>query len=118
MLKEKESLPLGLILNEAISNSIKYAYPTNKNGTISISLKNINDNDCMLEVSDDGVGLPTDFNIENNDSLGLSLIKGLSKQVRGTFELISKGGVSIRVVFPQQQFIEQEPIQNIKKTGV
>lgn len=113
-----QATPLGLILNEAISNIIKYAYPTNKNGTISISLKNINDNDCMLQVSDDGVGLPIDFNIKNNDSLGLSLIKGLSKQLGGTFELISDVGVRINVVFPKQRFIEQESIERIKKIGL
>jgi two-component sensor histidine kinase len=64
------------------------------------------------------VGLPIDFNIDDNDSLGLSLIKGLSKQLGGIFELISDVGVRIRVVFPKQRFIEQKSVQKMEKNGV
>jgi two-component sensor histidine kinase len=54
---------LGLVLNEAITNSIKYAFPENRNGAISISLKNNAANRYLLIISDNGIGMP--FNFDN-----------------------------------------------------
>lgn len=94
-----QAVPLGLILNEAITNAIKYAYPDNQNGTISITLLRTGANLITLTIQDLGKGLPAGFNIEKISTLGLSLMKGLSKQLGGSLSLTSDQGVTARVSF-------------------
>lgn len=94
-----QAVPLGLILNEAITNAIKYAYPLDTAGFIRVSVVRTEGEKYLLTISDQGVGLPSDFNIEKIDSLGMNLMKGLSKQLAGTFGLQCSGGVTITVVF-------------------
>jgi len=83
-----KAVPVGLILNEAITNSLKYAFPNNQAGHILVSFKLVSSSLIELIVADDGVGLPA-----NNDaatgkhSLGMSLLKGLTVQIGGTYEI-------------------------------
>src|SRR5690606_16541480 len=95
-----QAVLLGLILNEAISNSIKYAFDDFASGEISVSLKPTANSDAfVLLISDNGRGLPPEFDQLNNPSFGMRLMKGLAKQMGGTFDIISDNGVKIEIRF-------------------
>ncbi|WP_082880843.1 PAS domain S-box protein [Methylomonas sp. DH-1] len=81
------AVPCGLILNELLTNAIKHAFPNGQQGMIRLGLR-FTDNDRVfrLLVSDNGIGLPTGLNIETCPSLGLRLIRSLTRQVGGHFE--------------------------------
>lgn len=93
-----QAVPLGLILNEAISNAIKYAFP-DKRGTISISFKKTKECEYLLKIADNGVGLPENFENEERDSLGMNLMTGLAHQLDGEFNIVSDNGVTITINF-------------------
>jgi two-component sensor histidine kinase len=94
-----EAVPLGLILNEAITNSIKYAFPGSRDGVISISLSNIDSDHCLLIISDNGIGISLESNNKKPGSLGMSLIQGLSEDLEGKFSIESKNGTTIKISF-------------------
>jgi two-component sensor histidine kinase len=91
-------IPLGLIMNEAITNSIKYAFPNGQRGVIMISLQQKQDR-FSLTVIDNGVGLPTDIEVQNATSMGVKLMKGLSEDIDGAFSLTSHPGTEVCVNF-------------------
>ena len=92
-----QAIPLGLIINEAVTNAFKYAFPNQANGIIKIELKKIKD-EIYLSVTDDGVGFQQLAGHETN-SLGLELIKGLTHDLLGTIKLDTNNGVSIQIRF-------------------
>lgn len=94
-----QAIPLGIILNEAVTNALKYAFPGEKMGEIIVSVK-ATGKEIILQISDNGAGLPDDFTLPGINSLGMTLIKGLTNQLKGTFELIESNGVTVIVVFP------------------
>lgn len=94
-----QAVPMGLIVNEAVNNTVKYAFPDDRKGEVFVSFKNIGDDLCELRISDNGVGLPEDFNIEETDSLGMNLMRGLTDQLDGTFHLENKGGLKVTITF-------------------
>jgi len=94
-----QAVPLGLILNEAISNSIKYAFPQKDKGIITVSLKKDDESMCTLNISDNGIGLPDGFDPEATNSLGMSLMIGLSNQIDGDFKILNNHGVTININF-------------------
>ncbi|UOE51257.1 sensor histidine kinase [Mucilaginibacter sp. SMC90] len=93
-----QAVPVGLMLNEAITNAIKYAFP-HKQGYINISLGALNDNNIMLNIADDGIGLPQGFDLKDASSLGMEMMKALSKQLDGNFNIENNQGVVITFVF-------------------
>jgi two-component system, sensor histidine kinase PdtaS len=95
-----QAIPVGLIVNEAITNSIKYAFsPQDNNSRITISMELDLRNRITLTVSDNGNLLPADFIIESSGGLGLKLMKGLTEDIHGKFSLVSKNGVTITIIF-------------------
>ena len=91
--------PIGLILNEAVTNSIKFGFK-NENGQIAITLKKENER-YRLTVADNGVGLPSGFSSQEKfSSLGMTLIKGLAREINGTFDITGDGGTMINIRFP------------------
>ncbi len=92
-------IPLGLIMNEAITNSFKYAFPGGQKGIISISLKNTSANNFLLTVKDDGAGLPEGFNVARSDSMGMNLMRGLSAEIGAQFTLVKERGTRIDISF-------------------
>jgi len=96
------SIPCGLIINEIVSNSLKYAFEGMESGTISISFSKLSDGRLKLIVSDNGIGLPNDFDIENADSLGLQLVTTLITQIGGELELSTEEGTVFKIVFKEQ----------------
>ena len=97
------AIPLGLIVNEMLSNSLKYAFPDGKTGKIRIVLKRLNDSEFLLSVSDEGVGFPDNFDISNIDSMGLQLIKTLSKQLKADLKISGENGVSYTLRFAMKK---------------
>lgn len=90
-------IPIGLILNEAISNSLKYAFPERK-GCVSISVKLI-ERKYSLSVGDDGVGLKEGFNVDKDSHLGMQLIYMLTEQLDGLLTMENKNGVKYSIHF-------------------
>lgn len=93
------AVPLGLILNEAITNSLKYAFPDNRAGMLNIELVEQENKTYRFVVGDDGIGFPVDWNPGQNRTLGMSLIKGLSEQIDGTLKISQDHGVQISLTF-------------------
>ncbi|MEP7362244.1 MAG: histidine kinase dimerization/phosphoacceptor domain -containing protein [Acidobacteriota bacterium] len=94
------AVPMGLILNELLSNSLKHAFPNGREGKVSVTLSRTGSGTLALLVMDNGVGLPASANLWNARSLGLRLVRILSEQI-GAELLISSGiGTRTEVKFP------------------
>jgi len=93
------AIPCGLILNELISNSLKYAFPDGRSGCIHVSLQPAEGERYRLKVSDDGVGLPIDFDPRHAKTLGFQLIMLLADQLNGPIELSMEGGLGVSLSF-------------------
>jgi PAS domain S-box-containing protein len=98
-----QAIPCGLILNELMSNALKYAYPGKKKGKIAIDVTEENGKVC-IQVQDFGVGLPAGFKVENSESLGLSLVYTLVDQLDGELKLKTDGGTKFLITFEKQNF--------------
>jgi two-component system, sensor histidine kinase PdtaS len=98
-LNHASAITLGLILNEAITNAIKYAFTEKDGGQISISLKHIFDSQLLLSIADNGGGLPTDFKTKIGASMGMELLQGLTDDLGGTFQIETNEGTHIKVIF-------------------
>jgi two-component sensor histidine kinase len=94
-----QAIPIGLILNELIVNSIKYAFGNNDNGIIKVSFCAVDERHLMLMVSDNGKGLPDQFDAFEGRSLGMSLITELAKQLEGRIKFLNDGGAKMILVF-------------------
>ena len=98
-LDHASAITLGLILNEAITNSIKYAFPKEADGNISIGLSHSSDSRILLCIADNGRGLPTDFDSRKEASMGMELLQGLTDDLGGTFSIETKNGTQIKIIF-------------------
>ncbi|HZU28106.1 MAG TPA: histidine kinase dimerization/phosphoacceptor domain -containing protein [Bryobacteraceae bacterium] len=94
------AVPFGLIINELVSNSLKYAFPDERAGEIRIAFQVDAHAQGQLIVSDNGVGLPAGLDPATVRSLGLRLVRTLSEQVGASFEIRSDGGTRVRLTFP------------------
>lgn len=101
MVNIETALPLGLITNELLTNSFKYAFPSKNGGVVSLKLVSNTNGGLTLTVGDNGVGLPSGFNLDNQESLGMFIIKLLVEQLDGSIDIVSKGGVSATIVIPE-----------------
>ncbi|AUB58253.1 hypothetical protein BK008_07955 [Methanobacterium sp. MZ-A1] len=102
MLNIETSILCGLIYSELLSNSIKHAFPDIK-GRIKVKLKRLDDY-IMLNVSDNGIGLPQEIDFIKTDTLGLQLINSLVKQIDGTIKLDRVNGTSFTVKFQELKY--------------
>ena len=92
------AIPLGLIINEAVTNSIKYAFPDNSKGEISIAM--IDDGkQIALEIADNGIGMPEITYETELESLGMELMKGLSKDIAADIGFKVENGTKITILF-------------------
>lgn len=94
------AVPLGIIVNEIISNSLKYAFIGNKKGYISIQFHREEDK-FVLNVEDNGNGIPENFNYKNSDSLGIKLINSLVEQIEGKMEVKNDNGTCFKIIFKE-----------------
>ena len=93
------AIPLGLIINEIVSNSLKHGFPASKRGEVFITLQSTDEGKAVLEIRDTGVGIPNDINLKNPRSLGLQLVNDLVNQIGGHFELTRNKGTIFRITF-------------------
>jgi len=95
-----QAVPCGLILNELVSNTFKYAFPEGRQGELNISIADCNGDGYRLAVADNGVGFPEDIDFENTESMGLQLVNIFTDQLEGTLELVRDNGTEFRIQFP------------------
>ncbi|MFL5762532.1 MAG: sensor histidine kinase [Bacteroidia bacterium] len=104
LFKIDTAIPCSLILNELISNSCKYAFPNKGKGNIHLHFALEKETEktayYLLEVADDGVGIPDDIDIRNTNSLGLQLVDMLTQQIEGKVELQRSNGTKFTIRFP------------------
>jgi PAS domain S-box-containing protein len=93
------ALPIGLIINELLTNAFKYAFPESQTGLIRMELKNIDNDLFQFSFCDNGVGLPKDFSPESNTSLGLYIVRLLIEQLDGTLKIVNEQGTTFIVTF-------------------
>ena len=96
----ERAIPCGLIINELLTNAIKYAFPGNRKGVLRVAIRNTSDNEVEIVVSDDGIGIPATLDIRNAKTLGLQLVTTLAQnQLKGRVELERAGGTRFRIIF-------------------
>ena len=100
----KHALPIALIVNELVTNSLKYAFNDPKIiGKMDIILKKNNDSDTiLLTISDNGPGIPINIDISKSKSLGFKLLNIFTKQLKGTYQIKNEIGLSITICFKNE----------------
>ena len=93
------AMPCGLLITEIVSNSLKYGFPGKREGEIHIDFKKIPEKKVMMTISDNGIGLPDDFEIEKSESLGMQLIIALTSQLDGEVIYTGENGTKFTVTF-------------------
>jgi PAS domain S-box-containing protein len=100
------AIPCGLIINELVSNALKYAFPGDRSGEVQVLFRQseplqdtAHSPTFTLTVRDDGIGLPHDFNPKQSKTLGMTLVQGLVQQLEGTFEINNQHGTEFRFTF-------------------
>ena len=93
------AIPCGLIINELISNSFKYAFRDKSKGIISIHFQNIKDDEYKLTVSDNGVGIPAGLDITKTKSLGMKILHKLVQQIEGDLKSDFSNGTKFTIIF-------------------
>ena len=97
------AVPLGLIINEALINAFKYAFPGGRSGRVDLTFHRLADATYELAISDDGVGLPAGYDPSRSRSLGMTLLHGFSRQLGGELSITSRQGLCISLVFEEEQ---------------
>ena len=95
----------GLIINELVSNSLKYAFSNTENGEVHVSL-NLIDNRYELVISDNGIGFPVDLDFKNTESLGLQLVNNITDQLDGEIELDRSLGTKFTIKFDNLKLLQ------------
>jgi PAS domain S-box-containing protein len=94
-----QAMPCGLLVNELMTNALKHGFPGDRHGEVRLGLQQTADGRVHLQVGDDGVGLPTDLDLNNAQTLGLQLVTDLTRQLQGTLEIGPGPGASFSIVF-------------------
>ncbi|MEG4321336.1 MULTISPECIES: PAS domain S-box protein [unclassified Microcoleus] len=102
------AVPCGLIINELVTNSLKYAFKGQTQGTIKIDFTLDNNRVCVLAVSDSGIGFPQYLDYRSARTLGLRLVGSLVKQIRGKIELLETAGTTFQITF-------SKPISTVRR---
>jgi two-component sensor histidine kinase len=97
-----KAIPCGLILNELITNALRHAFPDGRTGLIRVELAPVDGGGLRLAVRDDGVGLPAGLDFETSPSLGMQLVRMLSRQLGAALEVTSGGGTCVRLTVPPE----------------
>ena len=93
-----QAIACGLIINELVTNSFKYAFP-DQGGTIDISVQRNDRGEYVLVVADDGVGYPADLDVNSTQTLGLKIVNALTRQIRGRLQLSREDGTRATIAF-------------------
>jgi two-component sensor histidine kinase len=98
-----QSIALGQIVSELISNCFKHAFVGRQFGNIKLTLRRVEDEKIMLTLSNDGKGFPKNYDIQSNKTLGLRLVKGLAQQLHGSLSIDDADGACIKIQFPEKK---------------
>jgi two-component sensor histidine kinase len=93
-----QAIPCGLMVNELVTNALKYAFPDGKPGEIHISLKEVKTK-VLLRIGDNGVGFKEGFDPLDSDTLGLQLVSALVEQLEGEIQIDSSKGINYLITF-------------------
>jgi two-component sensor histidine kinase len=97
-----KAVPLGLIINELISNGLKHAFPGGRAGEIRVGLALVDKGMIRLTVGDNGVGFPRDVDFRKTDSMGFQVVMALVQQLEGTIGYHQEVGTEFRITFPRK----------------
>ncbi len=92
------AIPIGLIMNELVSNAVKHAFPQQKSGIIQVSLTSQNNN-FVLVVRDNGIGINPQLRLNEVPTLGLQIVNNLVNQLQGKVEVDSQSGTVLKIMF-------------------
>ena len=95
------AITCGLIINELISNALKYAFIEGQTGEVTINFQSSDRGKLILVVSDNGIGLPENFDWQKTESLGLQIVQALTNQLQGEIEIERNNGTEFRITFPE-----------------
>ena len=97
-------IPLGLIVNEIVTNALKYGFPGEENGCIQLQLKKLGRSEYQMKISDNGLGFSDSITAQNSKSLGLKLIRNLARQLMGEIEKLPEApGTHYQLIFSEIQ---------------
>jgi two-component sensor histidine kinase/uncharacterized membrane protein affecting hemolysin expression len=99
LLSIDKGIPCGLIINELVTNALKYAFPDGRKGEIIIEIGRSQNGLIALEVSDNGIGFPKAIDIQKSETLGLQLVKNLTQQLRGKIDVQNGKGTRFSITF-------------------
>lgn len=97
-----DAIPCGLIINELMVNTFKYAFPGGKNGTLTIRMQLLKNGNYKLVISDNGIGLPGEIDWQNPPTFGLNLVQMLVQQLQGQIKVSGTGGTKFTITFPAE----------------
>ena len=100
------AIPCGLIINELVTNSIKHAFPEGTSGDIKVNMDQ-DDDKYHLEISDNGIGLPPEFDIKKSSTLGILLVNSLVGQLDGSIEVIRNQGTTYQIIIKKLEYKER-----------
>jgi len=89
----------GLILNELVSNALRHAFPAGQDGEVVIRSFGSSNGKIVLSVSDNGIGMPQDFDLQRANTLGLQLVRRLTRQLKGTVSVARQDGTTVTIEF-------------------
>ncbi|WP_420628843.1 PAS domain S-box protein [Candidatus Leptofilum sp.] len=104
-LSVETAVPLGLIINELVSNAYKHAFVDGRSGQIVVQLNTENEPEMVLTIKDSGVGLPANFDWQQANSLGLSIVHTLVQQLQGEVMFENRTGTAVTITFTQEKHI-------------
>jgi two-component sensor histidine kinase len=111
------AIPCGLILNELVSNALKYGFPGWRKGTIRVEFRRVAPGKLLLAVGDDGMGLAPGWDWTKADSMGLRIVQLLSHQLEGSLELSPGPGTRFELVFPEKEEKEENDANGTRATA-
>ena len=105
------AMPCGLLINEIVSNSYKYAFPGEREGEICVEFRRLPGQKIRMAISDNGIGVPEGFRPESSESLGMQLIQALTNQLDGTLTFSSDAqGTRFEVAFEYPKILQEKPV--------
>jgi len=103
------AIPCGLIVNELVSNSLKYAFPEGRRGRVFLRFSSLRPGEVVLLAGDDGIGLPAEIDFQKSSTLGLQLVSMLVQQLGGIVQLRREQGTTFEIVFPSSEHSADGP---------
>ncbi|MCG2615087.1 tetratricopeptide repeat protein [Terrimonas sp. NA20] len=105
-LDPSQAVPVGLILNEAVNNALKHAFPDQRTGQITVSFKTAGQSRLFLSIRDNGIGMPGEISLSGFSSLGMKLIRGFSGELNGELKIHSAKGTEVSITFDNNNMAE------------